>query len=78
MQPFVAALLVFTLVHLGMTFLSVVRRLFGTYYELFASDFDPDLDEVSVPPRIADGLRSGEVTNESSDGSVRVSPASGG
>jgi hypothetical protein len=35
----VTALLVFALVHLSVNFLTVLRRLFGVYYDVFKSDF---------------------------------------
>lgn len=42
-QPFVVGVVVASILHLGLNLVNVVRRLFGTYFELFASDFDPTL-----------------------------------
>lgn len=40
-QPFVVGIVVASIIHLAINLLNVVRRLFATYFELFASDFDP-------------------------------------
>lgn len=46
-QPIVVGVVVLSLMHLALNLINVVRRLFGTYFELFASDFDPS---IGTPP----------------------------
>ena len=36
--------------HVGITFTTVLRRLFGVYVSLFKADFDPVLELVAAPP----------------------------
>ncbi|MDO9378648.1 MAG: hypothetical protein Q7T56_07345 [Nocardioidaceae bacterium] len=46
-QPLTAAVLVSTGCHLALTLVTVIRRLFGVYYELFQSDFSPSVDDAN-------------------------------
>jgi hypothetical protein len=43
-QPYVAGVLLAVMVHLTINLLSVARRLFGIYFNMFAPDFDPEVD----------------------------------
>lgn len=51
-----SAVLVAMAAHIGVTFLTVVRRLYYVYFDLFQVDFGPDLTSVPRPPK--DGQRS--------------------
>ncbi|MCM3516241.1 hypothetical protein [Nocardioides sp. P86] len=59
-QPIVVGVVVSSLTHLALNLLNVVRRLFGTYFELFASDFDPSIETLpeeepaQQQPRLSD------------------------
>ena len=62
-QPIVVGVVVSSLTHLALNLVNVVRRLFGTYFELFASDFDPaigvlpDEEPAQQQPRVPDTKR---------------------
>lgn len=48
-QPIVVGVVVASIAHLALNLVNVVRRLFGAYFELFASDFDPHIAAMAEP-----------------------------
>lgn len=59
LQPFVVGIVVASIVHLSLNLVNVMRRLFGAYFELFASDFDPQITAMAetVDPPVQEAHR---------------------
>lgn len=51
LRPYVVGVIVALLVHVGMSLVVVFRRLFVVYFDMFAADFNPEIDPNPRPKK---------------------------